>query len=161
MLGGSWKEIYLFNNPAFKGLYRPLEGLQAYGAGQALVLGGFADDQTSPRTSNLSSYIALPGLVEFDLETKEFTNSSAAGYSGNGTAERGRMEYVPAFGPKGVFVVMGGDDFGSVLNSFENVSVYDPSSAKWFNQTTTGNTPEPRIEFCTAGVNSTNNTYEM
>lgn len=76
------------------------------------------------------------------------------------------MHYIPSFGPQGMFIAMGGqngrgDDTHAALIDFGSVSVYDPVQEKWWNQTTTGDKPSPRIEFCMAGINSTNGTYEM
>lgn len=60
---------------------------------------------------------------------------------------------------------MGGDDVWhpdpESVKDLETVSIYDPSSEQWFNQTTTGNIPQPREEFCLAGLESNNGTYEM
>ena len=47
------------------------------------------------------------------------------------------------------------------LIGLSTVSVFDPAKQEWWNQTTSGNAPSPRISFCTAGINSTNGTYEM
>ena len=123
----------------------------AYGPDNAFILGG-----TDPFNSNA----LLPGLVAFNFTTRSWSNSSASGYNSNGTVESGAMHYVPPFGPGGLFVVLGGDNFTD-YRDFGKASVYDPISQKWFNQTTTGNTPEPRKEFCVSGIASTNNTYEM
>lgn len=102
------------------------------------------------------------------MTTGTFTNSSAAGYNFNGTAERGVLHYVPSFGPEGIYILLGGDisnlngyTAGSGLRSFSKLTIYDPASGKFYNQTATGNIPESRIEFCATGINSTNQTYEM
>lgn len=73
------------------------------------------------------------------------------------------VHYVPLFGTNGLFVAMGGDTVQSTagLISFDTVAVFDPEKQQWFNQTTTGSPPTARIEFCTAGLPSTNGTYEM
>lgn len=140
--------------------WRPM---MAYGSNSAFLLGGTEDFLTTPETAaKIGGEVALPGLVQFNMTTKTFTNSSAAGYQVNGTAERGGMHHVPSFGPDGLFLVMGGDHVDpSDLRDFSTISILDPSSKNWYQQATTGNTPKPRIEFCTAGVNSTNGTYEM
>lgn len=139
--------------------------MMAFGPGSAYVLGGFESSQTALAAANLDQNIPVPGLVQFDMSTKKFSNSTAGGYSYNGTAEKGAMHYVPSFGPKGLFVVLGGDDFwhpdAEQLTDLETISIYDPSSERWFNQTTTGNIPQPRKEFCLAGIPSNNATYEM
>ena len=48
-----------------------------------------------------------------------------------------------------------------VLQSFEVVSVYDPAEKRWYNQTTTGDIPLPRLKSCATGVASSNGTYDM
>ncbi|MCJ1465317.1 hypothetical protein MMC07_003934 [Pseudocyphellaria aurata] len=100
------------------------------------------------------------------MTTKEFSNSTAGGYPFGEFTEKGEMHYVPSFGPKGLFVVMGGDGLShpnstSRLRDLETISIYDPSSRQWFNQTTTGNIPQPREEFCLAGLESNNGTYDI
>ncbi len=161
--GGSWNEVYGANNSAFGSITRPWRPMMAYGADNAFLLGGTEDFLTTPETAGkLSGEVPLPGLVQFNMTTKAFSNSSAAGYQPNGTAERGVMHYVPSFGPNGLFLVMGGDYIAPAdLRDFGTISIFDPSSKKWYQQATTGSVPKARVEFCTAGVNSTNGTYEM
>lgn len=149
-------------------LTRPYQGLSAYGGDIALTLGGYENDRTRPPNVNFTVNLPVPGLVTYNMSTDTFTNSSAAGYRRNGTAERGVLHYVPAFGPKGVFVVLSGDtsdlqDYNAASNiqPLSKVTVYDPSTGSFYNQTTTGNIPNGRIEFCAAGASSTNGTYEM
>ena len=103
-------------------------------------------------------------MIEFDMASGSFTNLSATHYNMNGTVISGAMQYVPSFGSEGLVIVMGGITlpFNTTgLVSFDTVTVFDPATREWFNQTTTGNAPSPRESFCTAGVNSTNNSYEM
>ena len=144
---------------------RPVEPMMAFGSGNAYVLGGTEDSQSIPSTVNLRGDVAIPGLVHFNMTTKTFSNSTASGYSFNGTAEKGAMHHVPSFGPDGLFIVMGGDGFWhsdyKSLQNLQTVSVFDPSSNQWFNQTTTGNVPQPRKGFCLAGIDSNNGTHEM
>lgn len=153
---GTWNEVINNASSVFSGLTRPVDPMQAYGAGKALALGGLDPDL----------YI-MPGMIEFDMQSRSFTNSSANTYIGSANAStgvhRGAMQYVPSFGPDGLFVVMGGetvDNIGGLID-FRQVSVYDPAKKQWFNQSTTGTPPSGRVDFCTAGVNSTNGTYEM
>jgi hypothetical protein len=156
--GGSWNEVLSSDNAAWKNLQRPLNGLKAAGGGKGYVLGG----------CNATNGIPLPGIVSIDLTNLTITNSSAAGYNANGTAELGELHYVPSFGPQGVFVILGGDispldtySPGMNLQSFDKVTIFDPSSGNFYNQSTTGNPPQPRAQFCTAGVASSNGSYEI
>ncbi|KAI4161582.1 MAG: hypothetical protein LQ342_004723 [Letrouitia transgressa] len=161
---GSWNEEINSDDPVWNKLTRPVRGFVGQGAGNAFVLSGVAMSLTSQETQDAENDILLPGLVQFNMTTKKFTNSTARGYSYNQTAQNGGMHYVPSFGPSGLYVVMGGVNItdGDDWNiPFDNISVYDPENGKWFNQTATGNIPEPRREFCLAGVNSTNGTYEI
>ncbi|KAL9003107.1 MAG: hypothetical protein Q9188_004000 [Gyalolechia gomerana] len=94
------------------------------------------------------------------MTTQEFTNSSATGFTAHGTGLDGRMHYVPSFGPEGVFLIMGGIDNGTLFD-FENICVYEAVTNKFYNQTAGGNPPAGRIDFCLAGINSTEGTYEI
>jgi hypothetical protein len=79
----------------------------------------------------------------------------------------GGLHYVPNFGQSGILVAFGGDQVGiktpgfDSLISFNTVQVYDTAGEKWYEQTVTGNIPEDRKEFCTAGLASSNKTYEI
>ncbi|MCJ1464264.1 hypothetical protein MMC07_002877 [Pseudocyphellaria aurata] len=159
---GSWKEEIDSGSPVWDSLTRPCHPMMAFGSGSAYALGGYENLHTA-LTAN--GTVPVPGLVQFNLTTKQFTNSTAAGYSFLGTAEKGAMHYVPSFGPDGFFVVMGGDDFWhsnySSLADIKTISIHDPSSQQWFDQTTAGDIPKPRKEFCLAGIESNNGTYEI
>ncbi|KAL9070396.1 MAG: hypothetical protein Q9157_005827, partial [Trypethelium eluteriae] len=148
---------------------RPMQGAIAFSNETGYVLGGSASADTSLGTADLQSPVPLNGMLTFDMSSQKLSNISATGYNGNGTVEFSRMEWSAPFGPQGLLFVLGGDQPPDVDGTggedefvpFNTVSVYEPSSNKWYQQTTTGNIPEPRKEFCTAGVASTNETYEI
>ena len=133
----------------------------AYSQNKALILGGDISyyDPVSPQT-------LLSSAVQFDMESQSFTNLSAPCCNSTGGIERGAMQFVPSFGPEGLYVAMGGIN-GLTYNTTDGliglstVSVYDPAKQEWWNQTTTGSPPSARVSLCTAGINSTNGTYEM
>ena len=158
---GTWNQVIDSNSSVWGPLTRPAAPLMAYSTNTALVLGGDREffKPVSPQT-------LMSGMVEFDMGSHSFVNRSAPCCNATGGIERGAMEYVPAFGPEGIFIAMGGLN-GLTYNTtngligFSTVSVFDPAKQEWWNQTTTGNAPSPRISFCTAGVASTNDTYEM
>ncbi|KAL9590882.1 MAG: hypothetical protein Q9203_000339 [Teloschistes exilis] len=158
--GGTWTEEIADNDPIWKNLTRPFDGYLASGGDKALVLGGAANRDIDPNLSKIINQISLPGLVEFDFTTKKFTKSSTKIFGGEATS--GQMHYVPSFGPDGVFLTMGGVNQTDNQNfDFDKIWVYDTKTHRSYNQTTTGNIPEPRREFCIAGVNSTDGTYEI
>ena len=154
---GAWKDVIPSGATALSSLNRPSQGLQAFGNDSAWVLGGF--DEYDP-----NQYPYLPSIAHFNMSSKTFSNMSASNYLANsGAVTNGALHYVPAFGPQGLFIGMGGDTIQHVegLISFDTVAVFDPTKQQWYNQSTTGSPPASRLEFCTAGVSSTNGTYEM
>ncbi|KAL9605628.1 MAG: hypothetical protein Q9179_001168 [Wetmoreana sp. 5 TL-2023] len=157
---GSWKEEIGTADPAWNHLTRTFGGYTAAGSRRALVLSGTTQDLTA---AGWPYPALLPGIVHFDMTTKEFANKTATGFNPGGRAIWGRMQYVPSFGSNGLFLLMGGDLGGDGTTNilFDNIWVYDAETNQWYNQTATGNIPEPRREFCIAGVNSTNETYEI
>ena len=159
---GNWSEVIDSGASVWDSITRPVEPMMAFGSGNAYVLGGYESSLSVP---SVTALVPVPGLVHFNMKTKTFSNSTAFGYSVNGTAEKGAMHYVPSFGPDGLFIVMGGDEVwhsdAKSLQTLQAVSVFEPSSNEWFNQTTTGNVPQPRKQFCLAGINSNNGTHEM
>lgn len=158
---GAWNQVIDSNSSVWEPLTRPGGSLMAYSQNKALVLGGDRAyyEPVSPQT-------LMSGAVLFDMESQSFTNLSAQCCNATGGIERGAMEFVPSFGPEGLFIAMGGLN-GLTYNTTDGlvglstVSVFDPATQEWYNQTTTGSPPSPRVSFCTAGINSTNGTYEM
>ena len=155
---GAWKDVLPVGSKALGSINRPEQVFQASGADSAWVLGGF-DEYDTP-----DQYPYLPSMVHFNMSSRIITNVSNPAYLiASGAVDNGEMHYVPSFGPQGIFVAMGGDTIQNIpgLISFDTVAVFDPAKQEWFNQTTTGSPPTARLEFCTAGINSTNGTYEM
>jgi hypothetical protein len=79
---------------------------------------------------------------------------------------------LPDFGRSGLVLFLGGitsvgglDPFSALSQNpgvaFDNITVYDPFTKEWYWQTTTGNRPTPRHEFCAVGVEGSENTFEM
>ena len=154
---GAWRDVIPSGSTALASINRPEQSFQAFGNDSAWLLGGY--DKYGP---DRHSY--LPSMVHFNMSSRTFVNTSTpATLANSGAVDNGAMHYVPSFGPQGFFVAMGGDTIQNVpgLISFDTVAVFDPAKQEWFNQSTTGSPPTSRIEFCTAGIESTNGTYEM
>jgi hypothetical protein len=165
---GSWHEVLWAKHSAFGSLTRPVAGLSAFVGDSAYVLGGVSSGQD--RTKAITRDTPLPGLVHYNMTSRQFSNKSATPYHGTGTAQRGQMVHVPLYGSArhGLFVVLGGlssgyreFNLGHGHVSFANIMMYDPATNKWYWQTAKGDVPPQRSEFCAAGTNSTNGTYEM
>lgn len=160
---GIWNEVIGSSSPVWQSVLRPAEPLTAFSPTTALLLGGTDQPYEDSSSANI-----LRGMVEFDIQNQSFTNVTVNCCNATNGVYRGAMQYVPSFGPEGVFIAMGGVNGAGPLNSsnyelipFGTVSVFDPTAKVWWNQTTTGTPPSPRFEFCIAGINSTNETYEI
>ncbi|KAL8830529.1 MAG: hypothetical protein Q9191_001376 [Dirinaria sp. TL-2023a] len=133
--------------------------LKAQSPETAFILGGTDEVQKSE--------LPFGGMVQFNLHSHTFLNKSAACCDATDGIHRGVMHFIPSFGPSGLLIAMGGQNgIGArgdlkTLIDFSVVSVFDPTKQAWWNQTTTGTPPASRIEFCTAGIDSTNKTYEI
>ncbi|CAO1600725.1 hypothetical protein XANCAGTX0491_004407 [Xanthoria calcicola] len=158
---GAWTEVLPAGDDTWLNVIRTTYGYQASAGDTALVLGGAATSKTSPETKDLSRDILLPGLLEFNMRTRRFANSSTADFNVNGTGVEGRMHFVPSFGPNGLFMILGGHNGSHDQYPFNQITLYDSTSHRWYNQSATGNVPNGRQEFCVAGVNSTGGTYEI
>ena len=145
---GEWSSTIAKGSPALKNIERPGRALSASGSSNAWTLGGQDSDD------NL-----LPGMIEFDMVNKTFTNNTAKAVGG--VLRDGNFLYVPVFGPSGIYLALAGRDEGGNPISYDTVPVFDPSTQTWYNQTTTGNKPAARVNACAAGIASTNNTYEI
>ena len=160
---GAWNEIIAAESSTWSHLTRPGQPLMAFGSDSAWVLGGITSEWNGPASpENL-----IPGMVQFDMVTRSFSNSSVQCCNATSSIYKGALQYVPSFGSEGIYIAMGGQNgienngVTAGLIDFGTVSVFDPAKQNWWNQTTTGSEPSPRVEFCTAGISSTNGTYEM
>ena len=160
---GTWNEIIAAQSSVWSQLTRPGKPLMAFDSTSAWALGG----TTSEWIGGTAANDLIPGMIQFDMGSRLFSNFSVQCCNATGSIYRGALQYVPSFGPAGIHIAMGGihqtaaENESPSLIDFGTVSVFDPTKREWWNQTTTGSKPSPRIEFCTAGVNSTNGTYEM
>lgn len=156
---GAWNEVSDAEAPQWSVSFtRPVEPLMAFDSNSAWLVGGITSGWIP--IQYVTSETLIPGMVQYDMASRSFINSSVECCNATGSIYRGALHYVPSFGPAGIFIAMGGFN-GHVLIDFGTVSVFDPAKHAWWNQTTTGSQPSPRQEFCTAGINSTNGTYEM
>ncbi|KAI9845417.1 MAG: hypothetical protein M1837_004895 [Sclerophora amabilis] len=154
---GVWSTTMDFVGTDFRSLHRPSGGLTAFSNESAYYLGGISNRFTSPELSTLSASETrpLPGMLEFNFESGRWRNLSSAAYSAQGLAAFGQMVHVPGFGPKGIFVMLGGAseglteyDVNAKFQPFDGITIFEPSTQSWFRQEATGDVPEPRIDFC-------------
>ena len=103
--------------------YRPNGGAatEAPDQGLAFYLNGQIDggSSTSP-DDGLGNVVLLDGMVVINTTDQSARNFSTTGLNNVRRRTRGRMQYVPGIGEKGVLVVLGGISTGAQLNSSRN-----------------------------------------
>ena len=160
---GTWTNLNKTADKAFTTQRRPFAGLSASGNGKGYYLGGLMGNNSV----EINAQIGLPGLLTYDYASKTLTNTSVVGISTDGINQKGGLLYVPNFGPKGIVISIGGNQFGKGrkdadnLLSMDTVQILDTDTGKWYEQTVGGVIPERRKEFCIAGAASSNRTYEI
>ena len=164
---GAWSEVIAADSSVWSQFTRPGQPLTAFGPENAWVLGGITSEWMSDHNGWPSPENLIPGMVQFNMTSRTFSNHSVQCCNATGGIYKGAMQRVPPFGPGGIHIAMGGqngignDGEHAGLIDLGTVSIFDPTTQEWWNQTTTGSKPSPRVEFCTAGISSTDGTYEM
>lgn len=154
---------------------------EAIDQGLAFYLNGQIDWGTAPRTVDSfpkteDIYVPMEGMVVLDLKSQSAKNISTSGLRGGAPRVGGTMEYFASIGGMGALVALGGQvqpnlasPFANVstglLIDFETVDMFDidsylqkpDSNGTWYSQNTTGDVPEPRIDFCTVAISSPDN----
>lgn len=132
--GGLWQEIDQPSDSVFGTLNRPTEGSFAFGAIRGFSLGGMKGSLSSQKTSQLSSYIASPGLQFQSFTSGSWYNNSALGYTSNSASIWAGSVYVPTWGPAGVLLIFGGQAIrdlshfkdGDAYLSMSNITLFGP-----------------------------------
>ncbi|KAG7409053.1 Kelch repeat-containing protein [Fusarium oxysporum f. sp. rapae] len=164
---GSWSTHDPEDDTLFSSLYRTVRGAYTTCHGAGYYLGGYGESRTDERFTD-GSYVERPldGLLTYNFTTEKWTNDStkALDYA----TWSGRATCIPSIGASGLLVFMGGAKVkmpafrnASEPVSFTNITSFDPSSKAWYYQRTSGVSPDPRIDFCSMGVQGQNNTYEI
>jgi hypothetical protein len=163
---GSWTQI-----PTPENLVRSAHALYAVANGVGYSVGGDTSIRTSAYFYGISGgWLAIPGIVSYDMASGDFNIASTSGLSGTGLATSGQLIHIPAFGHDGILVALGGTSSpnttsanggdGPALIDFSSIAVYDIYSAQWLSQATTGQVPTARLKFCAVGVEG-KDSYEI
>ncbi|KAI1326127.1 hypothetical protein F5Y16DRAFT_375842 [Xylariaceae sp. FL0255] len=166
--GGTWSQVSQQDYIAFEKLLNPIgasytqSGMIGYAFGGSVV----TDSDSSIQDVGLPG-MALPGLVSYDFQTGQWTNSSTSYYGGYGTNIDGRAQYIP-FGPNGLLMFLGGAETPIdatndtiVQVDWNTVTLVDPVTGQSYTQTTSGTKPPTIESHCTVGVPGQNGTYEI
>ncbi|KAH7392922.1 hypothetical protein BKA66DRAFT_509939 [Pyrenochaeta sp. MPI-SDFR-AT-0127] len=165
-------------------LRTPSYGLSAEAPDQGLAfyMHGQTDNGTEPYTrTDGDTTTLLNGMMVIDLVHQTAKNISTSSMKDPQPRVGGSMQYVPGIGNSGVMLALGGrvydglktpssQDKGRLL-TFDTVDVFDIASYRnnpedngtWYQQSTSGEIPPPRIDTCTvigsAPDNSSHNIY--
>ncbi|KAJ8112971.1 hypothetical protein OPT61_g4795 [Boeremia exigua] len=126
-------------------------GTHIEGLGLGFYFGGYRSNQTDPSWTGAA--IATADLVRFEYTTGLLSNDS--GPEDNIGRAEGQMVYLP-ISDSGLLVYFGGiedpqQNGTSVPANMSEIHMYDIQSSKWYTQTSTGDVPGARRQFC-AGV---------
>ena len=100
---GPWDQVIGSNCSVWEPLTRTAASLMAYSPNTALAFGGDRGFYEP-----ISSQTLVSSVVQSDMGSQSFANRSAQCCNATGGIERSAMQYVPSFGPKGLFIAMGG-----------------------------------------------------
>lgn len=114
-------------------------------------------------------YIAVQGFLKFDYKPNTWQNLSSSAATSTGFYVGGEAAYARGFGNSGFLVFIGGivpdtqvfSVDGTHLADMSVITLYDIENDKWYHQKATGDIPPPRQFFCSAGVTSRENSFEM
>ncbi|KAM7196835.1 hypothetical protein V8F33_005954 [Rhypophila sp. PSN 637] len=126
-------------------------------------LGGYAEaNKTEGNTDSRGGETS--GLVSYNMETKMWKNDSALDLIPAGNARGPGGLWFPKFGPNGLVSFVGGrtvTNLGDGYQDFGNLTFFDPETRKSYFQTTTGDPPSPRKDFCQVVVDSPRGGHEV
>lgn len=144
-------------------------GLTVSTLGRGFYFAGHLDFLTTEGWSNQVARVYLKSLLEFTFPGYSNSNVESLGdgktagsdgvfrnvtYGGlqntSSFPERAdsALVYVPGFGKEGLLIgVTGGDN--ATFTQMNTIDVYDIATSTWYKQTTSGNTPEYRVNPCT------------
>lgn len=135
---GSWEHALVSNQKDFTKIKRPMGGAFAQIGNIGYYVGGWATSKTDRSVDRpRNEYLALPGLVTYDIPGGKFKYASLTGFGDYNTFRSGSMEAVP-FGPEGLLLVLGGRqappsirvDFDWKWMNLSQVSIYDPKGSR-------------------------------
>ena len=178
--GGVWSVEQASNPDTLKGFNVAYSMAYAAGNGRGWSIGGIMNRASDPDypPNSTAQRLWVPGMVEYEFETRKWTNHTEVGFlRADEALQGGRAHFVDGLlekdgkeggGHGGVVMVLGGGVFPveagirpAHLLDFMNVTFFDAETKRWYSQTTSGTPPTGRMGHCVAGVRSQAGTHEM
>lgn len=144
-------------------------GLNIAEIGRGYYFGGHLDGYTTEGWSQWIDRVYLKTLLEFTFpgySNSELSDTAAAGSNGefrnitsgldsSGFTERadGILVYVPGYGDDGIILGLAGGTNAS-FTQMNVIDVFDIATSTWYKQSTSGTTPEYRVNPCAVAVSA-------
>ena len=159
--GGTWAIFNADGSSEFVNMTRPTDALGGVVGNTGYIIGGVTNSHSSQATDYQQDNIMVPGIASFNITSGEWNNDTAPDYLMRKDGSYGTLHAIPTFGPAGLLMITGTSAVHGTFNTFDNITIYEPSSKSWYNQKATGDIPSGRDKPCTVGINGDNGTYEM
>ena len=147
----SWGEAIPSGSAVWNDLIRPDSALTAQTDDLGFALNGLDKYASHGGTG-------MPGLLQFDMTSRSVSNITS-GDPYDTPKSWGSLQFVPTWGTQGFIVAFGG--WGNGMSSLDSLPILDPATQKWYQQNATGDLPAGRRDYCVAGAESTNGTFEI
>ena len=164
---GNWIEYVgpTSEKPFPQNILRPAFGSSGDDGENGYFFGGYIDYKTSPSAADVARAQAAPGLLTFNFGSLTLTNDTnvAMRVQSSTWVTPGVMLHSPFYGSSGILLAIGGD-VGPLEagGPFNNISVFDLGSRKWYYQAATGTIPSQRSNFCAVAAQGKDNaSFEM
>ncbi|KAH9887747.1 hypothetical protein F4778DRAFT_755913 [Xylariomycetidae sp. FL2044] len=165
--GGQWSQVVQRDYLDFSNLRRSVGSAVTQSDKVGFALGGQVSARTDPLIQKTDPGYAVPGIVSYNFQSGQWSNSSSTDFEGYGTNLYGLAEFIP-FGPNGLLLFLGGAETpvdatqDSIIQlSWNTLTLYDPVTQKWYTQETSGMRPPTVERACSVGVQGLNSTYEI
>jgi len=143
-------------------------GVSVPSLGRGFYFGGHLDHYTTPGWSVRVARVYLQSLLEYTFpgfankQISSLSNGQPSGDDGNyrnitsaglqaqaGFTARadGLLIYIPGFGDEGILLALAGG-INTTFTQMNSINVYDIATSSWFNQATSGPTPNIRVNPC-------------
>ncbi|VUC31165.1 unnamed protein product, partial [Clonostachys rosea] len=165
--GGSWSTISPSNHDLFQGTKAGQDRASASCDGVGYFIGGISKSSTDFQDQIMST----PDLIRYNMSTREWRKETSHDLNPpNGGIQLAQAVCVPGFANHSLVMVLGGKDpidkrgESAADRDLAAINFYDPHVQKWYpNQPTSfeNEGPQAREQFCSVGVPSKNNTFEI
>jgi hypothetical protein len=167
---GKWSIQDPSNPDLFDGLVSAMDGGWATCNGRGYWVGGYGNERSDAHfeTTSGSIYPAVPGILTYDMEARNWSNDSIFDISpDHGTWMIGEVQCLPSIGERGVLLFVGGTEPSPwstakvKVRDMRKISFIDTTDGSGHYQMVDGDVPSGRGHFCSVAARSTTGSYDM